>query len=96
MLAQLKTVVLIREAIKLAFLWASIWSKWPEKENFLKLDSLFLFWEIKAIPCEKLPRNWRFPTMVCTTPFREPHKWALTRIEREVGTSGDAMQRAAA
>ena len=75
MFAQLKTVVLIREAIKLAFLWASwlsgasafvgliiLW-KWPEKDNFLlKLDSLFLFWEMKAIPCEKLPRNWRFPT----------------------------------
>ena len=74
MLAQLKTVVLIREAIKLAFLWAS-WA-WPwsisicgfdytlkmarKKENFLlKLDSLFLFWEIKAIPCNKLARNWK-------------------------------------
>ena len=43
-------------------------SKWPEKENFhLKLDSLFLFLEMKAIPCEKLLRNWRFPTTVCTT-----------------------------
>ena len=80
--------VLIREAIKLAFLWASwvsgasafvasiILRKWPEKENFLlKLDSLFLFWEMKK----------RFPTTVCTTPFREQHKRALTRIEREVG-----------
>ena len=98
MLAQLKTVVLIREAIKLALLWASwvsgasafvgsiILSKWPEKDNFLlKLDSLFLFWKMKAIPCKKLPRNWRFPTTVCTTPFREQHKWALIRIEREVG-----------
>ena len=47
MLAQLKTVVLFRETIKLAFLWASwvsgasafvgliILSKWPEKDNFL-------------------------------------------------------------
>ena len=97
MLAQLKTVALIRETIKLAFLWASwvsgasafvgsiILSKWPEKDNFLlKLDSLFLFWEMKAIPCEKLPRNRRFLTMVCTTAFREQHKRALTRIEREV------------
>ena len=76
MLAQLKTVVLIREAIQLTFLWASwvsgasagliILSKWPEKDNFLlKLNSLFLFWEMKAIPCEKFPRNWRFPTAVC-------------------------------
>ena len=81
MLAQLQTVVLIREAIKLSFLWA-------EKDNFLlKLDSL-LFWEIKAIPCEKLPRNWRFPTTVCTTCFREQHKRALTRIEKEVGSPG--------
>ena len=60
MLAQLKTVVLIREAIKLAFLWASwvygasafvgsiILSKWPEKENFLlKLDSLFLLFHVR-------------------------------------------------
>ena len=61
-------------------------SKWPEKENFhLKLDSLFLFLEMKAIPCEKLLRNWRFPTTVCTTPFRGQHKQALTRVEKEVG-----------
>ena len=51
--------MLIREAIKLAFLWVSwvsgasagsiILLKWPEKDNFLlKLDSLFLFWEMKA------------------------------------------------
>uniref|UniRef100_A0A0E9VFI6 Uncharacterized protein n=2 Tax=Anguilla anguilla TaxID=7936 RepID=A0A0E9VFI6_ANGAN len=56
MLAQLKTFVLIREAIKLTFLrlveylehqhlWVLIIvSKWPEKKNFLlKLISLFLF-----------------------------------------------------
>ena len=66
MLAQLKTIVLIREAIKLAFLWASwisgasafvgsiiLW-KWPEK------DSLFLFWEMKAIPCEKIAKKQDF------------------------------------
>ena len=67
MLAQLKTVVLIREAIKLAFIWASwvsgasacvgsiiLW-KWPEKENFLlKLDILFLFWEMKREIAKKL------------------------------------------
>ena len=47
MFAQLKSVVLIKEAIKLAFLYASwvsgawafvglfIFSKWPKKENFL-------------------------------------------------------------
>ena len=26
--------------------------------------------------------------MVCTTPFREEHKQALTRVEREVGGGG--------
>ncbi|XP_073521077.1 XK-related protein 8 isoform X2 [Phyllobates terribilis] len=45
---------------------------------------------MKAIPCEKLPRNGRFPTMVCTTPFRGEHKQALTRVEKEVG--GHAAQ----
>ena len=67
MLAQLKTVVLIKEAIKLAFFRlveyrehqhvGSItgW-KWPETKNFLlKLVSLFLFWEKDSIPCGKLP-----------------------------------------
>ena len=106
MLAQLKTVVLIREAIQLAFLRGSsvsgasafvgsiILSKWPEKGNFLlKLDSLFLFWEMKAIPCEKLPRNWRFPKTVCTTPFREQHKRVLTRIERGVGGPGAQLSK---
>ena len=35
-------------------------SKWPETNNFLlKLISLFLFWEIKAIPCENLPEEER-------------------------------------
>ena len=106
MLTQWKTVVLIREAIKLAFLWASwvsgassfvganILSKWPEKDNFLlKLESPFLFWEMKVIPCEKLPRNWRFLTMVYTTPFREQHTRALTRIEREVGGPGTQLSK---
>ena len=71
MLAQLKTVVLIREAIKLAFLWASwvsgasagsiILSKWPEKDNFLlKLDSLLLFWEMKAIPFREIAKKLKF------------------------------------
>jgi hypothetical protein len=55
MLAQLKAVVLIKEAIKLAFfrlieylehqhLGLITGSKWPETNNFLlKLVSLFLF-----------------------------------------------------
>ena len=35
-----------------------ILSKWPEKEKFhVKLASLFLFLEMKAIPCEKLRIN---------------------------------------
>ena len=98
MLAQLKTVMLIREASWVsgasAFVGSIILSNWPEKDNFLlKLDSLFLFWEMKAIPCEKLPRNWRFPTTVCTTPFREQHKQALTRIEREVGGPGAQLSK---
>ena len=63
--SQLSTVVLIREAIKLAFLWASCVSGASAFVGSIilsKLDSQYLFWEIKAIPCEKLPRNWRFPT----------------------------------
>ena len=42
---------------------------------------------MKAISCEKLPRNWRSRTTLCTTPFTEQHKLALTRIEREVGVT---------
>ena len=30
---------------------------------------------------------------VCTTPIREQHKWALTRIEREVGGSGAQLRK---
>ena len=98
MLAQLKTVVLIKEAIKLAFfrlveylelqqLWVWLQAQNVQKTNnfLIKLVSLFLFWEMKAIPCEKLPRNWRARTMLCTTPFTEQRKLALTRIERGVG-----------
>ena len=68
MLAQLKTVVLIKEVMKLAFfrlveylehLWVWLQVQNGQKQNnfLLKLVSLFLFWEMKAIPCEKLPRN---------------------------------------
>ena len=38
---------------------------------------------MKAIPCEKLPRYWRFPTTACATPFREQYKQAMNRTERE-------------
>ena len=41
----------------------------------------------------KLPRNWRFPATVCTTPFRKQHKWALTRIEREMGGPGAQLSK---
>jgi hypothetical protein len=41
-----------------AFVGSITGSKWPETNNFLlKLVSLYLFSEMKAIPCEKLPRN---------------------------------------
>jgi hypothetical protein len=58
-----------------------------ETKTFLmKLASLFLFWEMKAIPCEKLPRNWTSrTTLYTTTPFTGQRKLALTRIERGVG-----------
>ena len=66
-------------------------SKWPETKHFLlKLVSLFLFWEMKAIPCEKLPRNWRSCTTVRTIPFTE---LSLTRIERGVGGPGAQLSK---
>ena len=56
-------------------------SKWPETNNFLlKLVSLFMFWDMKAIPCEKLPPNWRSRTVLWTTSYTEKCKLALTRI----------------
>ena len=96
MLAQLKTVGLIKEAIKRAFfrlveylehqhVWVRLQAQ-KETNNFLlKLVSLFLFWEMKTIPCQKLPRNWWSCTTLCTTPFTEHCKLALTRLERGVG-----------
>jgi hypothetical protein len=52
------------------------------RKNFLlKLVSLFLFWEMKAIPCERWPRNWRSRTTLCTSPFTEQCKLVLTIIE---------------
>ena len=69
-------------------------SKWLETNNFLlKLVSLFLFWEMKAIPCEKLPRNWRSHTTLCTTPFTEESKLALIKIERRVGGPGAQLSK---
>ena len=40
---------------------------------------------MKDIPCEKLARNWRSRTMLCTTPFTEQSKLSLTRMERVRG-----------
>jgi hypothetical protein len=51
-------------------------------------QSMFLFWELKAIPCEKCPRNWRSRTTLCTSPFTEQCKRTLTRIESRVGGPG--------
>ena len=58
----MKTVILIKDAIKLAFrlveylehqhLWVQL-----QAQHGQKLVSLFLFGEMKAIPCKKLPRN---------------------------------------
>ena len=105
MLAQLKTVVLIKEAIKLAFfrlveylehqhLWVRLQAQNGQKlRTFLKLVSLLLFWEMEAIPCEKLLRNWRSRTTLCPTPFTEQCKLALTRIEREVGGPGAQLSK---
>ena len=105
MLAQLKTVVLFEEAIKLAFfrlveylehqhLWVRLQAQNGQKQKhfLLKLVSLFLFWEMKAIPCKKLPRIWRSFTTLCTTPFTEQLKLALTRIER-VGDPGAQLSK---
>ena len=58
------------------------------KTFLLKLVSLFLFWEMKAISCEKLPRNWTSRTTLCTTPFTEQRKLALTRLDWGVGGPG--------
>ena len=67
-------------------------AKWdasvPYPRGFMKRASLLLFWEMKSIPCEKLARNWRFRTTLCTTPFTEQRILALTRIERGVGGPG--------
>lgn len=39
---------------------------------------------MKTIPCEKLARNWSYLRKMCTTPFTEQRKRAITRIEKEV------------
>ena len=72
MLAQLKTVVLIKEPIKLDFfrlveylehqhLWVRLQAQNGQKQStFFWNSSVYsCFWEIKAIPCEKLPRNMK-------------------------------------
>ena len=48
---------------------------------------------MKAIPCEKLPRNGRSRTMLCTTPFTEQRKLAQTRIERGEGGPGAQLSK---
>jgi hypothetical protein len=48
---------------------------------------------MKAIPCEKLPRNWRSHTTLCNTLFTEQRKLALTRIERGVGGPGAQLSK---
>ena len=71
MSAQLKTVVLIKEAIKRALWgWLSIWSVSISGLDFsLRMDCcvnlLFLFWEMRAIQCHKLPRNRILDAVSC-------------------------------
>ena len=82
MLAQLKTVVLIKEATKLASIrpveclqpqHACVrlqCRNGPKKKSFLlKTFSLILFWDMKVIPLEKLPRNWRSHTTLSNYNF---------------------------
>jgi hypothetical protein len=86
MLAQLKTVVLIEEAIQMASF--RLVEYMENQHLWVRLQTqneLFLFWEMKAIPCVKLPRNWRSRTTLCITPFTEQNKLALNGIERGVG-----------
>ena len=59
----------------------------------LQSINLFVFWEMKAIPCEKLSRNGRSRTTLCTIPFTEQRKLSLTRIERGVGGPGAQLSK---
>ena len=99
MLAQLKTVVLIREAIKLAFLWASLehqhFGIWLYSQNGQKKRTFFSNstvyscsekWRLfHARNCQEIEDFLQ----QCTTPFREQHKWALARIERDTTKQED-------
>lgn len=62
------------------------------KKFLLKLISLVLFLEMKAIQCDTLQRKRQhvIPHYVLCTPFTKLHKLALTRIETEVG--GPSLQ----
>ena len=88
MLTQLKTDVLIKEAIQLAFfrlaeylerqhLWVRLQAQNGQKQRTF-------FWNSSVYSCsEKLPRNWRSHTTRCTTSQNRAN--CLTRIERVVG-----------
>jgi hypothetical protein len=87
MLAHLETVVLIKEAIQLGFfrlveyledqlLWVRLQDQNGHKQRPFFWNS---FWQMKAIPCEKLPTNVRSRTTLCTTPFTEHRKLALNQ-----------------
>ena len=59
-------------------------SKWLETNNFLqKLVSLFLFWEMKAIPCEKLPRKILYNDV-----YYSIHRTAQTGTNQNIKRSG--------
>ena len=82
----------IKKAIKSAILGVVIIivgliivSKWPgkKKKNLLPSETCRSILKAeKAILCEKLPRNCRSHSTVCTT---EQCNTALTKIEREMG-----------
>ena len=50
----------------------------------LKLTSLFVIWETKAIPCKKSPRNKRSHSIVCNTPLKVQQK----QLSMKISTSG--------
>ena len=89
MLAQLKTVDLIKEAIKLAFfrlveylehqhLWIRLQAQNGQKQRSFFCNSSVYSYSEKLRLCEKMPRNGRSRTTLCTTPFTEQSKLALT------------------
>jgi hypothetical protein len=104
MLAQLTTVVLIKEAIKLSsfrlveylehqHLRVRVQAQNGQKQRTSETRQSILVLKNEVYSMQEIAKRPRSRTTLCTTPFTEQLKLVLIRIERGVGGPGAQLSK---